>query len=110
MTDLHPCPGFSRGAYTARALAGMLHKVRTFALILAGLCATVAFRSPQIGLLPRDNLEQTPFAYKLYKNTDAESVSLAAGFKQTFCRDVKIEFVGVWLAIVSKYASPESSR
>ena len=50
----------------------------------------------QIGLLPRDNPEQVPFAYKLYKQTDAESLALAAGFKQTFCRDVKIEFVGVW--------------
>ncbi|KAI0755060.1 hypothetical protein C8Q80DRAFT_407644 [Daedaleopsis nitida] len=72
--------GFSRGAYTARALAGMLHK---------------------IGLLPRDNPEQIPFAYKLYKKTDAESQSLAAGFKETFCRDVKIEFVGVWETVSS---------
>ncbi|OSD07307.1 hypothetical protein PYCCODRAFT_1463594 [Trametes coccinea BRFM310] len=66
--------GFSRGAYTARALAGMLHK---------------------IGLLPRDNPEQIPFAYKLYKQTDKDSLELAAGFKQTFCRNVEIEFVGV---------------
>ncbi|PCH40124.1 hypothetical protein WOLCODRAFT_98323 [Wolfiporia cocos MD-104 SS10] len=72
--------GFSRGAYTARALAGMLHK---------------------IGLLPRDNPEQIPFAYKLYKRTDADSVELAAGFKQTFCRDVQIEFVGVWDTVAS---------
>ncbi|KAI0699326.1 hypothetical protein C8T65DRAFT_659921 [Cerioporus squamosus] len=72
--------GFSRGAYTARALAGMLHK---------------------IGLLPRDNPEQVPFAYKLYKKTDADSLALAAGFKQTFCRDVLIEFVGVWETVAS---------
>lgn len=50
----------------------------------------------QIGLLPRDNPEQIPFAYKLYKRTDIASVALAAGFKKTFCREVKIEFVGVW--------------
>ncbi|RDX42628.1 hypothetical protein OH76DRAFT_1410973 [Lentinus brumalis] len=72
--------GFSRGAYTARALAGMLHK---------------------IGLLPRDNPEQVPFAYKLYKKTDDESLALAAGFKQTFCRNVLIEFVGVWETVSS---------
>ncbi|PIL22453.1 hypothetical protein GSI_15141 [Ganoderma sinense ZZ0214-1] len=72
--------GFSRGAYTARALAGMLHKIR---------------------LLPRDNPEQIPFAYKLYKSTDANNTALAAGFKQTFCRDVQIEFVGVWETIAS---------
>ncbi|KAI0769028.1 hypothetical protein BD413DRAFT_87062 [Trametes elegans] len=72
--------GFSRGAYTARALAGMLHK---------------------IGLLPRDNPEQIPFAYKLYTKTDKDSLALAAGFKQTFCRTVEIEFVGVWETVSS---------
>lgn len=72
--------GFSRGAYTARALAGMLHKV---------------------GLLPKDNLQQLPFAYQLYKKTDATSLELAAGFKQTFCRTVNIEFVGVWDTVAS---------
>ncbi|KAI8968695.1 hypothetical protein BD414DRAFT_503974, partial [Trametes punicea] len=82
--------GFSRGAYTARALAGMLHK---------------------IGLLPKDNPEQIPFAYKLYKQTDKGSLDLAAGFKQTFCRKVEIEFVGVWetissVGIVMKHTLP----
>ena len=48
--------------------------------------------------MPRDNPEQIPFAYKLYKRTDVASVALAAGFKKTFCRGVKIEFVGVWCA------------
>ncbi|KAL0961461.1 hypothetical protein HGRIS_006406 [Hohenbuehelia grisea] len=72
--------GFSRGAYTARALAGMLYKV---------------------GLLPRDNQEQIPFAYKLYKREDKEGVQLSSGFKQTFCQDVKIEFVGVWDTVSS---------
>ncbi|EJF63499.1 hypothetical protein DICSQDRAFT_154002 [Dichomitus squalens LYAD-421 SS1] len=72
--------GFSRGAYTARALAGMLHK---------------------IGLLPKDNPEQLPFAYNLYKSTDADNVALAAGFKETFCRKVQIEFVGVWETVTS---------
>lgn len=72
--------GFSRGAYTARALAGMLHK---------------------IGLLPKNNPEQIPFAYKLYKHTDAKSIELANGFKRTFCREVKIEFVGVWDTVAS---------
>lgn len=60
------------------------------------MCANIA----QIGLLPRDNPEQIPFAYKLYKRTDIASVALAAGFKKTFCREVKIEFVGVWYAQV----------
>jgi Uncharacterized alpha/beta hydrolase domain (DUF2235) len=50
----------------------------------------------QIGLLPKDNNEQLPFAYKLYRRTDKASLELSSGFKQTFCRSVPIEFVGVW--------------
>ncbi|KAI0248361.1 hypothetical protein BJV78DRAFT_1131702 [Lactifluus subvellereus] len=70
--------GFSRGAYTARALAGMLHKV---------------------GLLSKDNLEQIPFAYKLYKSKRKSDV--AKGFKDTFSRSVTIDFVGVWDTVAS---------
>ncbi|KAH8980218.1 hypothetical protein EDB86DRAFT_3137374 [Lactarius hatsudake] len=65
--------GFSRGAYTARALAGMLHKV---------------------GLLSRDNIEQIPFAYDLYKSDNNDA--LTQEFKMAFSREVPIEFVGVW--------------
>jgi len=72
--------GFSRGAYTARALAGMLHKV---------------------GLLSKDNVEQVPFAYKLYKSTGSKKDALARGFKATFCRNVPIDFVGVWDTVAS---------
>ncbi|KAG6830582.1 hypothetical protein H0H92_016033 [Tricholoma furcatifolium] len=71
---------FSRGSYTARSLAGLLYKC---------------------GLLPRDNEQQIPFAYKLYKREDRAGHVLAAGFKQTFCQDVKIEFVGVWDTVAS---------
>ncbi|KAI6104529.1 hypothetical protein EDD16DRAFT_1695976 [Pisolithus croceorrhizus] len=68
--------GFSRGAYTARALAGMLHKV---------------------GLLPRDNHQQVPFAYKMYSKDDQEGWEQSTAFKKAFSIDVDVEFVGVWL-------------
>ena len=71
--------GFSRGAYTARALAGMIQK---------------------IGLLPRFNLEQFPFAYAMYKKRDQEGLDLSVQFKRTFSIDVKIKFLGVWLVII----------
>ncbi|KAJ7364924.1 hypothetical protein DFH08DRAFT_840338, partial [Mycena albidolilacea] len=72
--------GFSRGSYTARALAGMLHKV---------------------GLLPRDNEEQIPFAFKMYQKTSAAGIQMAAGYKQTFCQNVPVEFLGVWETVAS---------
>ncbi|KAI9465062.1 hypothetical protein BJY52DRAFT_1209897 [Lactarius psammicola] len=72
--------GFSRGAYTARALAGMLHKV---------------------GLLAKDNHEQVSFAYRLYKSSSPKDNKLAARFKKAFSREVPIEFLGVWDTVAS---------
>ncbi|CUA77721.1 putative protein YEL023C [Saccharomyces cerevisiae S288c] [Rhizoctonia solani] len=72
--------GFSRGAYTARALAGMLHKV---------------------GLLPPDNVEQISFAYQMYRRSDKVGFKESAGFKKTFSREVEIEFMGVWDTVSS---------
>jgi len=72
--------GFSRGAYTARALAGFLHK---------------------IGVLPRDNQEQIPLAYRLYRRTDSAGLLLSKGYKETYCREVNIEFIGVWDTVSS---------
>ncbi|KAJ1303756.1 hypothetical protein OPQ81_008180 [Rhizoctonia solani] len=67
--------GFSRGAYTARALAGMLHKV---------------------GLLPRANFQQVPFAYHMYQRDDEEGWEMSNGFKQAFSIDVEIHFMGLF--------------
>ena len=72
--------GFSRGAYTARALAGMVHKV---------------------GLLPAYNQQQVPFAYHMYKRADEVGWHQSTAFKKAFCVDVDIEFIGVWCALLS---------
>ena len=96
--------GFSRGAYTARrwflvtripiwsseaspSLAGMIHKV---------------------GLLPKDNHQQLPFAYKMYSRTDSVGWDQSNGFKKSFSVDVPIEFVGVWCVHHSYYWSSYS--
>ncbi|KAJ7887037.1 hypothetical protein B0H14DRAFT_3127703, partial [Mycena olivaceomarginata] len=74
--------GFSRGAYTARVLAGMLHKV---------------------GLLPPGMTEQVKFAWDLYARSDIKSFADVRVFKQAFCRQVPIhiEFIGVWDTVSS---------
>jgi uncharacterized protein (DUF2235 family) len=72
--------GFSRGAYTVRCLAGMLHKV---------------------GLLPAHNSAQVSFAYTFYKDDTANGWLMSAEFKQTFCMDVHVYFVGVWDCVAS---------
>jgi uncharacterized protein (DUF2235 family) len=67
--------GFSRGAFTARAVAGMLDKV---------------------GLLDRGNDENVPFAYKIYASQKEADIKMAKSFKETFSRFVTVHFVGVW--------------
>ncbi|EJD04194.1 uncharacterized protein FOMMEDRAFT_167433 [Fomitiporia mediterranea MF3/22] len=72
--------GFSRGAYTARALAGMVQKV---------------------GLLPPYNHAQIPFAWAMYTREDKDGLINSIGFKKTFSTDVDIDFLGVWDTVAS---------
>ena len=65
------CFGFSRGAYTARALGGMLHS---------------------IGLLPKDELKNLPAAYKYYRTPPQKRNA------QTYEQMIKpeIKLMAVW--------------
>lgn len=72
--------GFSRGAYTARCLAGMLHKV---------------------GLLPASNGAQVNFAYDFYKDDSVKGWDMSSEFKRTFCTDVDVYFLGLWDCVAS---------
>jgi uncharacterized protein (DUF2235 family) len=71
--------GFSRGAYTARALCGMLHIV---------------------GLLREDNEGLIPYAIRMIKRKHID-FPVAADFKKTFSRECKPHFVGVWDTVSS---------
>src|SRR5450755_2128719 len=71
--------GFSRGAYTARALCGMLHI---------------------IGLLREDNEGLIPYSIRMIKSKKID-FAVAADFKKTFCRECKPYFVGVWDTVSS---------
>jgi uncharacterized protein (DUF2235 family) len=73
--------GFSRGAFTARALAGMLYKV---------------------GLLRSNNDNLLEYASKIYNNKDNKySDAIVAGFRSTFCRPCAAYFIGVWDTVES---------
>jgi uncharacterized protein (DUF2235 family) len=71
--------GFSRGAYTARALCGMLHIV---------------------GLLSEDNEALIPYAIRMIKSRQID-FRVAAAFKKTFSRVCKPHFLGVWDTVSS---------
>ena len=65
--------GFSRGAFTVRALAGMLNKV---------------------GLLQKGSVNLIPYASSIYSTHD--NARVAAGFKETYCHECSPYFIGVW--------------
>ena len=69
--------GFSRGAYTARALGGML---------------------AYFGLLEKGNDNLVGYVSKYYVN---KKFDRARGFKETFCRPCTPYFVGVWDTVAS---------
>jgi uncharacterized protein (DUF2235 family) len=72
--------GFSRGAYTARALAAMLH---------------------MYGLLRPGNEALVPYITRLFRAQNKEIFALAAQFKPTFSRPCKPRFLGLWDTVSS---------
>lgn len=70
--------GFSRGAFTVRSLAGMLHKV---------------------GLLPRHTQNLVENAAKLYNKPGDDAVD--SNFKGVFCKPCPVHFIGVWDTVES---------
>jgi uncharacterized protein (DUF2235 family) len=72
--------GFSRGAYTARALCGLLH---------------------MFGLLTPGNEAMIPYAIRLFKSRTTDKFRLAAAFKKAFSRDCKPHFMGLWDTVSS---------
>lgn len=72
--------GFSRGAYTVRAVASLLH---------------------MYGLLPRGNEPLVPYAIRMMTVDDRERFALAGQFKSTFATECKPWFVGVWDTVSS---------
>lgn len=79
--------GFSRGAHTARVVAGMLYKV---------------------GILPPHNDQQVDFAFSVYQKTGNEGDDLSKEFKQTFAMPATVKFVGVWDTVSSVGIIPRS--
>ena len=71
--------GFSRGAYTARVLCGMLHAV---------------------GLLTPGNEALIPYAIRMIKGHDID-FHVLADFKTIFSRECNVHFIGVWDTVSS---------
>ncbi|MEU5635177.1 DUF2235 domain-containing protein [Streptomyces rishiriensis] len=68
--------GFSRGAFTARSLAGLLRNS---------------------GILRREHADRIPEAWSLYRNRIEHPNGAAATlFRRSYARETEIRFIGVW--------------
>jgi uncharacterized protein (DUF2235 family) len=72
--------GFSRGAYTARALCAML---------------------TMFGLFDKGNEALIAYAARLFKHPTEKSFEISRNFKRVFGRECKPDFVGVWDTVSS---------
>ncbi|MFE7646603.1 DUF2235 domain-containing protein [Streptomyces phaeoluteigriseus] len=68
--------GFSRGAFTARSLAGLLR---------------------HCGILRRDHVGRIPEAWALYRDRiERPTGATATLFRRSYARETRIHFIGVW--------------
>ena len=68
--------GFSRGAYTARALAGMIH---------------------EFGILQKGSKNLIPYVWKMYSKKDKKKdCKIIEGFKKTFSNVCEPHVIGLW--------------
>ncbi len=69
--------GFSRGAFTARSLAGMIH---------------------HFGVLEKGSKNLIPYVSKM---SNQRKLDLAKNFKKTFCKECKPHFIGIYDSVSS---------
>ena len=67
--------GFSRGAYTARSLAGLIRNA---------------------GLVKKIHAGRIPAAYAMYRRRAGPDAPTALEFRRNYCEEVRIRFIGVW--------------
>lgn len=67
--------GFSRGAYTARSVGGMLRKC---------------------GILRREHVGRLGEAYRLYRSKDHPDSETARAFRAQHAKETRVRFIGVW--------------
>ncbi|MFJ9719836.1 DUF2235 domain-containing protein [Streptomyces sp. NPDC101213] len=68
--------GFSRGAFTARSLAGLLRNC---------------------GVLRRDHVDRVPEAWALYRDRIEQPTGAASTlFRRSYAHETRIHFIGVW--------------
>ena len=87
--------GFSRGAFTARALAGMLYN---FGILQKGSKNLIPYVSKMYNNM---NISRYPHMKSIYSSHDMKKSDIINNFKRTFCHECKPHFIGVWDTVAS---------
>ena len=87
--------GFSRGAFTARALAGMLHN---FGLLQKGSKNLIPYVSKMYNNMRISRFPKIKSKFFIENKKENENVK---NFKKTFCHECKPHFIGVWDTVAS---------
>ena len=90
--------GFSRGAFTARALAGMLFKI---GLLQKGSKNLIPYASKIYNGKVRINHNDSAATKKKKEAANLENEITARGFKKTYCHSCHPYFIGVWDTVAS---------
>jgi uncharacterized protein (DUF2235 family) len=85
--------GFSRGAYTARALAGL---ISMYGLLFPGNQGLIPYITRMYAKRIQDDSPEG-----VRPPSAEEKFTIAVGFRQTFSRRVPLHFVGVWDTVSS---------
>lgn len=87
--------GFSRGAFTARALAGLLFN---FGILQKGSKNLIPYVSKMYNNL---RISRIPKIKSRFLSDRMEKYDIVKNFKSTFCHDCKPHFIGVWDTVAS---------
>ena len=90
--------GFSRGSYTARALASLLHG---YGLLCRGNEGHLLYAWRMMIDQLKENREQLKKSGEKRHNKDAHTIKRNDAFAQTFSRVVTIRFMGIWDTVSS---------
>ena len=90
--------GFSRGAYTVRALAGLLHG---YGLLRRGNEGHIPYAWRSFTGEVKKHRNQLKKTYKKRNVANAHTIQHDTAFSSTFSRPVRLRFVGIWDTVSS---------
>ena len=90
--------GFSRGAFTVRALAGLIHVCGLLKPRHIGLAADAVhlYEGSERRIIVRRREQGLPAAFSRNETDHATADPVAQAFKASYCQPCRVDFLGIW--------------